>query len=326
MMEQDRDIHYGFKRLRNSYVLTDTLGNVLFRYTDAYMFPPVDDKTVSIYPILKILVIRRGVVNWEIGKTIMKMEKGDVAVLRAGVSRRIDSISDAGLEFDMYEFLPTFLPSCETFEMFLMESTYENTVLKYNKRVSLSIFDAFENIKKEICSGNRLSGDYIKGQLLCTAVQISRGLNLNVGKTNISAAITNLHQMKYDYGYDDKTEKNKFFPTNHAVEMSRIANIITKNLKSDISIDELAAAAHMSRSHFFKIFKKYNGMSVNDYILTCRIENTIKLILETKCNVLDAAYASGFTSSSGFYKAFKKITGSSPKEYIEKRKKEWRIK
>ena len=99
-------------------------------------------------------------------------------------------------------------------------------------------------------------------------------------------------------------------------EMILITDLIRENLSEAISIDGLAEKAHMSRSRFFKAFKKHTGDTVNDYILKLRIDNTVALITASGYGVLEAAYASGFTSSSGFYKAFRRICGATPKEYV----------
>lgn len=99
-------------------------------------------------------------------------------------------------------------------------------------------------------------------------------------------------------------------------EMVLITDVIRENITEPISIDGLAEKAHMSRSRFFKAFKKHTGDTVNDYILKRRIENTVTLITASGYGVLEAAYASGFTSSSGFYKAFRRICGATPKEYV----------
>ena len=99
-------------------------------------------------------------------------------------------------------------------------------------------------------------------------------------------------------------------------EMAFITDVIRENISEPISIDGLAEKAHMSRSRFFKAFRKHTGDTVNDYILKRRIENTVTLITASGYGVLEAAYASGFTSSSGFYKAFRRICGVTPKEYV----------
>ena len=323
MREHNHVSKYKWSKLKTAYVVTDILGNVIFRYHRCSFGPPLDNRTTFMYPVIKIVVITKGFSDWTVGKNVMHVEEGDIMILRPGTPRRFESFSSGGIEVDMYEFLPIFLPNCEVFELFLMDSYSQNTVLKYNKETSEPIFQTLETIKKELASGQTLSGDYIRGEMLCALVQIVRGLGLYIGENYVNARIPTSRQPQYDDGYYMLPDKDNLFPSDHTVEMSRVANIISENISGVISIDDLAAAAHMSRSHFFKVFKRYTGLSVNDYILTCRVENTVRLILETKCNVLDAAYASGFTSSSGFYKAFRKITGCTPKEYINKKRKDW---
>ena len=103
----------------------------------------------------------------------------------------------------------------------------------------------------------------------------------------------------------------------HSSVIKDLTEEIKSSITGEISIDKLASDAHMSRSNFFRVFKRHVGMSVNEYIVKTRVEKVIDILSGTESNILDAAYASGFTSASGFYKAFKKITGMTPREYLK---------
>lgn len=71
----------------------------------------------------------------------------------------------------------------------------------------------------------------------------------------------------------------------------------------------------MSVSHFSQLFKKLNGFSAWDYVISKRIDMAQALLLSTDEAVLDIAFQCGFNNSTNFNRAFKKITGISPTEY-----------
>lgn len=289
-------------------------GKVLFRFqTDSFT---ADTGYMNfIYPLPKLTIIIEGEALWELGRNSYDVKKGDIIILRPGTIRHFEEIKqDKPFIVDVYEFLPEFLCGAPCVNLFMMESDRGNTILPHSHSENAKIRETFERVKEELFVQKPMGGDIVRGLLMCGFSQIIRALNLNLDRNPINSS--NVYLPLYDHGYSSNESNRPISASDHSVGMTYVMNIILSNISGEIRIDELAEAAHMSRSHFFKVFRKYNGISVNDYILKCRVENTVKLLLESKCNVLEAAYASGFTSSSGFYKAFRKVTGMTPKDYL----------
>ena len=82
---------------------------------------------------------------------------------------------------------------------------------------------------------------------------------------------------------------------------------IDENITYPITLEEVAAAASMSRTYFFAVFKKINGITPWKYITVKRVEKAVELIKTTDMTKLDIAFSCGFSSSSNFYKAFKSV-------------------
>lgn len=93
---------------------------------------------------------------------------------------------------------------------------------------------------------------------------------------------------------------------------------IDSNFTQALTIDQIARAAGMSEYHFFRLFKQTIGLSPYQYILSCRLNNSVKL-LKTDHSVSDVAIAMGFSDIYAFSKAFKKHFGVSPKGYAEQK-------
>jgi len=90
---------------------------------------------------------------------------------------------------------------------------------------------------------------------------------------------------------------------------------IEQNLKTDITVNELAQEANYSIWHFCLLFNKIIGSSVASYILKRRLDNAISEISVGR-KAIDVILEYGFDTYSGFYKAFVKIYGCSPKRYL----------
>ncbi|WED24535.1 AraC family transcriptional regulator [Vibrio sp. JC009] len=89
---------------------------------------------------------------------------------------------------------------------------------------------------------------------------------------------------------------------------------IQANLHQDIAIDDIAAAANMSKFHFIRLFRSQFGITPHQYVLNCRI-NSARKALETGLPSIDVAQACGFADSSHLNRRFKRYFGMTPKQY-----------
>ena len=95
-----------------------------------------------------------------------------------------------------------------------------------------------------------------------------------------------------------------------------IKQYIMEHLDEDITIDELADYASISRSHFMHTFKNITGMTAYQYIQKIRLQTAKSYILNGH-SFTDASQDCGFNDYSSFYRAFFKEYEQSPSEYFE---------
>lgn len=128
-----------------------------------------------------------------------------------------------------------------------------------------------------------------------------------------------LHALVYivrEFDYIDKSVEV-------SVEGSQISAVkkalryINENLQDKITLKSLADLSFLSEPYFSTLFKKYNGISVTEYITIKRVERAIELLKTENLSKLEIAERCGFSSSSNFYKAFSRVTGKSPSYYTE---------
>lgn len=108
--------------------------------------------------------------------------------------------------------------------------------------------------------------------------------------------------------YEPHIEKN-------SVKLRLALNYIDKNYMYDISLDELANASGYSKFHFSRLFRKFSGTSLSDYLNRRRIREAALLLEKTDMTVTDAAMKSGFSSITTFNRVFKSIQGCTPSEF-----------
>lgn len=107
------------------------------------------------------------------------------------------------------------------------------------------------------------------------------------------------------------------FKTSDGLIMSEtvksIIEYINANIKESLPLDELAEMFFISKYHLCRCFKKYTGLTVNQYIVYRRLMLVRDLRAQGK-NLSDASAEAGFSSYSNFYKAYIKETGYAPSE------------
>lgn len=98
-------------------------------------------------------------------------------------------------------------------------------------------------------------------------------------------------------------------------------NYIEQNYSKPILVCELAKSFNLSRSHFYRIFKEYTGVSVEKYLADTRIEHAKRLLSETETPISAVAELVGYRNYSAFHTMFKKALMVSPAQYREANKK-----
>lgn len=86
---------------------------------------------------------------------------------------------------------------------------------------------------------------------------------------------------------------------------------VNENLTEKITLAEISARVHMSRSQVSRVFRRLTGTSVYDYIASKRLILAQERMAKGE-NASAAASACGFRDYSSFYRLYKKRFGSAP--------------
>ncbi len=96
-------------------------------------------------------------------------------------------------------------------------------------------------------------------------------------------------------------------------KLKAVITYINDNISSELTLDDIAEHVFISKYHLCHTFKKYSGLTINQYINHKRILLARTLALKG-WTLLDAATEAGFGNYSNFYKTYVKITGRSPRQ------------
>ena len=106
-------------------------------------------------------------------------------------------------------------------------------------------------------------------------------------------------------------------------EIERVTEYIREHLHESITIKQLCDETHLSTSVLYKKFHSHFGCTVNDYINTKRVEESLRLLEKTDLSIEEIAERIGFSSASYFSRIFKQKMGTSPmcfRQTVEQRK------
>ncbi|MFN6017305.1 MAG: helix-turn-helix domain-containing protein [Verrucomicrobiota bacterium] len=97
--------------------------------------------------------------------------------------------------------------------------------------------------------------------------------------------------------------------------VGRAVEFIENHFAEPITIDDIAACSHVSRRHFFRLFEQAVGLAPMEYLKKVRLQKAAAMLLTTKANVTEVAFACGFNDSNYFSSLYHKEYGMSPSRF-----------
>lgn len=100
-----------------------------------------------------------------------------------------------------------------------------------------------------------------------------------------------------------------------ARHLLRARDLADARYREPLDVEQMAAAAGLSRAHFIREFRRAFGESPHAYLLTRRLERAAALLRDTDRQVIDICLSVGLRSLGSFTTSFKRMFGVSPTAY-----------
>ncbi|RLG09490.1 MAG: hypothetical protein DRN68_01465 [Thaumarchaeota archaeon] len=186
----------------------------------------------------------------------------------------------------------------------LKQKEYDVVVLFYSKLVRnvLEVVKALKvlcpHVPVMVLAGEA-SGELVVEAFRCGAEDCLVG---NVGEDLLRERVVKLLEVGRNYS-----------DVPHA-GVRKAVELIHREYRRKLSLDEMAEVACMSRRHFSRTFRKVMGVCPWEYLNKVRIDRA-KCMLRQGRPIAEVALEVGFQSISHFYEIFKKFEGISPGAY-----------
>ena len=100
-----------------------------------------------------------------------------------------------------------------------------------------------------------------------------------------------------------------------ARHLLRAKDLADARYASPLGVDDMAAAAGLSRAHFSREFRRAFGVSPHAYLLTRRLERAATLLRTTDRSVAEVCFDVGLRSLGSFTTTFTRTYGVPPAAY-----------
>ena len=111
-------------------------------------------------------------------------------------------------------------------------------------------------------------------------------------------------------------------PKSYTQQIARAVELIRNSFQIDLSLDDLARTAGMSRYHFLRCFKAQVGVTPYAYVMQTRLRAAAAMLRSTTQAITDIALICGFGSLSHFGTVFRRAYRCSPSVYRRTRQQE----
>jgi len=91
-------------------------------------------------------------------------------------------------------------------------------------------------------------------------------------------------------------------------------NYIESNLNMALNLEDVADELGVSKYYFHRLFSATLGISFNQYLLSRKLNKSLKLMYETDLSLTDIAYEVNFGNQASFIRAFKQLYNQLPKD------------
>lgn len=225
-----------------------------------------------------------------------KMEKGDLLLIAPGVLHKTLNETPPEYKRIVINFPPKLLDAIAEKSTTYTDFLGKEAIIVRNSELFKSISNNVSHLET-IAQENKTDPgafEFLAASLLYKLIYFLMSENNILPNTKIS-------------------EKN----SNH---ISDILEYINENYTRTITLTELSTRFYISEFHLCRIFKKFTGRTIVEYINYLRIEKAKIILTTSDTSIKEVAKICGFKTTARFNHVFKEYERTNPSQFIKSRK------
>lgn len=151
-----------------------------------------------------------------------------------------------------------------------------------------------------------------------SGIQLLEALQCGIGSQVMFESFARVFLTKLILKYGLQAKEYDFSKSFTSQHYKQVLDYIAANYGNNILLEDMAAQADLSPSHFSRLFKQTIGKSPYQFLMAYRIEQAKKMLDNSNTLMIDIAFNCGFSDQAHFSRVFKKIEGLTPKKYRQK--------
>lgn len=187
-------------------------------------------------------------------------------------------------------------------------------IVQFPVRILLPTTASIKPLKTHITLAEQNANPQLKERLDCLFRIMDREYQVPLAESNpflqsLCAAVYFLLMRHF------ATEETSVSSGNERREFYKVVEFANQHYTSNINIQIIASQLYSSRGRLARLFRKYSGMDLNEYINSLRIKHANQLLLQGY-RITEAATESGFQSIRTFNNIYRAQMGITPSEYV----------
>ena len=272
------------------------------------------------HPNLEFFVVHRGRVHVQAGNSNIILEQGEGIFLNTNCLHSYEScggepcycpnvvlqpefIAPVNSAINTHYVMPITLNSQLPYVVLDRSAEWKREILECLDRV-FSMLQVYGEISS-YGEAPELEFNSQPGERECFEIRVQCEINRawallysNMGEIELAPAVKNEHVLQ--------------------IRMQKMIGFIQQHYAEDVSLQDIANSASISRSEASRCFQSYLHTSPVSYLLKYRVERSMQLLRDNNMTVEAVALECGFSSSAYFCKLFRSHTGMTPKQYRSK--------
>ena len=159
---------------------------------------------------------------------------------------------------------------------------------------------------------------FLDEDIIQSGIQLKESLQCDLGSQVMFESYARIFLVKLILKYGLQKDEYDFSKSFTAKQYKQVLDYIAVNYGKNIFLEDMAAEASLSPSHFARLFKQTIGQSPYQFLISYRVEQAKRMLDKPNALTIDIAIRCGFSDQAHFSRTFKKIEGITPKQYRSK--------